>query len=66
MLKHELPGLAHDEVKVFGPGQDRAGGQYDPGSTVCYYSYASEMQKAIEEDGVNVMGYFPRRSRAAA
>jgi len=33
-------------------------GKYDPGRTMYYYSYFSEMQKAIEEDGVNVMGYF--------
>ena len=57
---------AHDAVKVVGAGQGRAGGQYDPGRSTYCFSYISEMQKAIEEDGVNVMGYFTRRSRAAA
>ena len=42
--------LAHDEVKAAPEGK------YDPGEMMCSYSFFSEMQKAIEEDGVNVMG----------
>ena len=49
-VKHELPGLAHDEVKAAREGK------YDPGWMMYSYSFFSEMQKAIEEDGVNVMG----------
>ena len=42
--------LAHDEVKAAREGK------YDPGWMMCSYSFFSEMQKAIEDDGVNVMG----------
>ena len=65
VVKHELPGLAHDAVKVVGPGQGGAGGQYDPGRMMFFFSYISEMKKANGEDGADVMGFFAQRSRAA-
>ena len=34
----------------------RAEGKYDPGGMVFCFSFFSETQKTIEEDGVNVMG----------
>ena len=50
IVKHELPGLARDEVKA------ALEGKYDPGRMMYSNSFFSETQKAIEEDGVNVMG----------